>query len=120
MTSGMPAASRVATPGTIVERVLRRVHDAIGERRERRGTVDVRRLDPALAAADHAARDARRRVGAPVAEQLRQRRFEPAVTHVLDSERHAAPVLHATVGVDAVGARGGVPQSIATSAVADT
>ena len=107
MTSGMPAASRVATPGTIVSASCGALHDAIGKCRERRGAVDVRRLDPALAAADHSARDARRRVGAPVAEQLRERRLEAAVAHVLDAERNAAPVLHATLGVEAIGARGG-------------
>ena len=73
MTSGMPFASRVDDAGNDRERARRYAHEPARQRGERRGTRDVRRLDPALPAADHAARDARRAVVAPVAEQRRER-----------------------------------------------
>ena len=87
-----------------------------GEIVERRGTVDVRRLDPALAAADHAGGDARQRERAPVAEQRVEGRGEGAVAHGQDAERRVRvastrPCSSASAARAAV-----VPQSTAMSA----
>jgi hypothetical protein len=59
ITSGVPAASRVDSPGTIAISPPS-VSTSRATAVERRRARDVRRLAPALAAADHAARDARR------------------------------------------------------------
>ena len=75
------------------------------ERCERRGTRHVRRFDPALTAADHAARDARRLLLAPVLEQARERVAEAAVLDVRNAERRAARSEHAAGRTHAVGAR---------------
>ena len=72
------------------EAAARNVHQAGDQVGQLRRALDVRRFDPALAAADHSARDARRRVVVPVAEQRRERVREPPVLHVLDAERRAA------------------------------
>ncbi len=74
---------------------------------ERRGTGDVRRFAPSLAAADHAAGDARHRVVAPVAHEPVERRRERQPVETLDAERPVADVEHAAAGAEPVGACAG-------------
>ena len=70
MTSGMPSASRVRTPGTIASARSARCDEAAARGRSSAGGhCHVGRLDPALAAADHAARKSRRGIVVPIAEQ---------------------------------------------------
>src|SRR5262245_20656406 len=76
-----------------------------GEKREIGWAIDIWRLDPALAAADHSTGNPRRVVVAPVVEQRIERRSEAAVLERADPERSAAGVTHGAAGGQTVRAR---------------
>ena len=96
------------TPGTMRERAAGDVRR--GRRRARRATpgTRVRRLDPALAAADHAAGEPRRGVVAPVAEQRARAPSakSPPLRRCSDAERRARSPTTAPCASIAIRARG--------------
>ncbi len=112
MTSGTPAAPRVDSPGSQVDPTAARQVDRQqrrGEINDRGGARQVRRLDPALAAADHAGQHHRHagRGVQPVADQLLERAFEVAVVDGADAGIGPARLEHAALGVQAIGSEGG-------------
>ena len=83
------------------DRTILRAHNATRQRRDRSRTMDVGCFDPALAAADHPAGEARRRVATPIPEE-RSERLGIGVPDLLDAQRRRAPVKHRAMVVEAI------------------